>query len=217
MIFSRRCFIGRIRRLDREGIELENRMIRMSSVVVGLLVTLALTAARVNAQDPGKSADPAQKPTRQDQNNQASKPACSKEKPIKYHKLETKNYTVELPEGWEAGEETSFGQREIHPPSQKAADSDVNAGASMSTMTGPGLGKQSWDQLYQTSLYFITRFGASSKKMVATPYKLGKSAQGFEACSWTSRGSKKRKSTSCAVWPFVKPSSARIPRTSRSR
>ena len=55
----------------------------------------------------------------------------------------------------------------------------------MSSMTGPGLGRQSWQQLYETSLYFITRYAPNGEKMKATPYQLGKSRQDFETCSWT--------------------------------
>ena len=53
----------------------------------------------------------------------------------------------------------------------------------MSSMTGPGLGRQSWQRLYDTSLYFITRFDRE-QNMIATPYTVGKSKQGFETCSW---------------------------------
>ena len=102
-------------------------------------------------------------------------------KAVPFHKVDTKNYTIEAPEGWEVGDETPFGQREILPG--KAAKLDP--GMAMSSMTGPGLGKQGWDQLYQTSLFFITKFSPNGDKMKATPYKLGKSKQGFDTCSWT--------------------------------
>ncbi len=108
--------------------------------------------------------------------------------PAKHRKVETKNYTIEVPAGWEVGEETPFGQREIVP----AKGPEGAVVGSMSSMTGPGLGKQSWDQLYNTSLYFITRYAPGKGKMTATPYKLGKSKQGFETCSWTMLDEQKR-------------------------
>ena len=137
----------------------------------------------------------------------------SKETAIVYRKVETTNYIIEVPEKWEVSQETPFGQREIHPAKEaakeKAADStkevaksgdigesrgdksassrpETEKGPSMSSMTGPGLGKQSWDQLYKTSLFYITRSGREGgSKMKPTAYTLGKSKQGFETCSWT--------------------------------
>jgi hypothetical protein len=100
---------------------------------------------------------------------------------MRYTKFEAKNYVLEVPEGWEVGAETPFGQREIL-PGKKA---NAAKGSSMSLMTGPGLGQQSWDQLYQTSLYFITRYAPAGGKMTATPFKVSKTKQGFEACTWT--------------------------------
>lgn len=103
---------------------------------------------------------------------------------VKYVKVDTKNYTLEVPEGWEVGQETSFGQREIVPEKKEG---DMKA-AAMSSMTGPGLGKRSWDDLYKTSLYFITRYDNAQNAKNApkpTPYTLSKSKQGFEACSWS--------------------------------
>ena len=67
---------------------------------------------------------------------------------VRYRTVTTKNYTIQIPESWELGEETPFGQREMNPKVGKGQ---------LTSMTGPGLGKQSWDQLYQTSLYFILR------------------------------------------------------------
>ena len=111
----------------------------------------------------------------------SKKVASVKMQDLQYRKTETKTYTVETPDGWEVGQETPFGQREIRPAKETAAD----RGASMSSMTGPGLGRQSWQQLYETSLFFITRYAPNSEKMKATPYQLGKSRQKFETCSWT--------------------------------
>lgn len=100
--------------------------------------------------------------------------------PIQYVTVETKPYTLEVPKGWQVGQETSFGQREIEP-----SETDKMAkGAALSAMTGPGLGKQSWEQLYRTSLFFITR-SYGTKPVTATSFQLTKTKQGFEAASWT--------------------------------
>ena len=98
---------------------------------------------------------------------------------VEYRVVDTQSFTIEVPSGWTVSEETPWGSRQIRP----SDETNTVKAASMSSMTGPGLGRQSWDRLYQTSLYFITRNGRESK-MKATPYTLGKSKQGFETCSW---------------------------------
>jgi hypothetical protein len=55
----------------------------------------------------------------------------------------------------------------------------------MSTMVGPGLGRQTWDELYKTSNYYILRYAPTGSKMKPLPYKLGKTRQGIDSCSWT--------------------------------
>lgn len=97
-----------------------------------------------------------------------------------YTRVETPRYVVEVPTGWAVSDETPFGQREITP-----VDDPTPARASMSTMTGPGLGRQSWDDLYKTSNYYITRYSSEGSTMKATPYRIGKTRQGLESCSWT--------------------------------
>ena len=98
---------------------------------------------------------------------------------VEYHKMDTQSFVIEIPQGWTVSSETPWGSREIRP----SDDAKVVKAASMSSMTGPGLGRQSWHRLYDTSLYFITRYGRENK-MKATPYTLGKSKRGFETCSW---------------------------------
>lgn len=114
-----------------------------------------------------------------------SKPARAKDekavKAVKYVEVKTANYTFEVPQGWKVGEETPFGQREMHPSAGGKQDETQG----MSSMTGPGLGKRSWQDLYDTSLYFITRYAPKGGEMKATKYVLGKSKQGFETCSWS--------------------------------
>ncbi len=137
------------------------------------------------------------------QGKKESKQRQSTNAKIAYRTLKTTNYTLEVPEKWEVGEETSFGQREIRPDrermgakgtAERGSGADEKSGekraikpqeATFSSMTGPGLGKQSWDQLYQTSLFFITRFvPEGTGKMKATPYVLGKTKLGFATCAW---------------------------------
>jgi hypothetical protein len=81
-------------------------------------------------------------------------------------RVETPKYVIEVPKGWEVGEETSFGQREIN-------------GGGMTTMTG-GRTKATWDELYKTSLYFIRR----GTKDEPTPFRLGKNKKGYETMSF---------------------------------
>ena len=159
--------------------------------------TFSLPVFCCAAQGVKRNSDTSAKAADRTQEREA-KIASAKQKKIVYQKVETKNYTIEVPENWEVGEETSFGQREIHPgkemkenkeikeakETRNAKEIVVDRGASMSSMTGPGLGRQTWKQLYDTSLYFITR-GPNKDKMKATQYQIGKSKQNFETCSWT--------------------------------
>jgi hypothetical protein len=85
-------------------------------------------------------------------------------------RVETSSYSLEVPKGWEVSRETSFGQREFDGPTGRMSAMTANAGV-----------KPDWDRLYNTSLYFIMR----EKKGKATPYKLGKSEQGYNTCSFT--------------------------------
>jgi hypothetical protein len=86
-------------------------------------------------------------------------------------KVKTKAYTVEVPKAWAVGGQTPWGARSITPEKSPATELGV--------MTA-GVTKQSWDQLYKTSLFFIQR----QEKGTATPYKLSKTATGYEACSF---------------------------------
>ncbi len=87
-----------------------------------------------------------------------------------YTRIETATYVIEVPTGWEVSEETPWGQRKAHP---KDAEGELGV------MTAPP-GRQSWEQLYQTSLYFILR----EEKGKPTPYRLGKTSSGFETASF---------------------------------
>ena len=122
----------------------------MQKIISGMIVTvaLALTVVCAIAEDDKKNAVARPKAARHEQKGQRRKGAVTKKMTTPYRKTETKNYIVETPEGWEVGHETPFGQREIRP----AKETEADRGASMSSMTGPGLGRQSWQQLYETSL-----------------------------------------------------------------
>ena len=85
-------------------------------------------------------------------------------------KVVTPAYSLEVPKGWEVSKETPFGQREFDGPKGKMTAMTANAGP-----------KPDWDQLYKTSMFFIMR----EKKGTATPYKLGKTDQGYNTCSFT--------------------------------
>jgi hypothetical protein len=110
----------------------------------------------------------------------AAPPESPAAAPKKFVTVDTRSYTLESPEGWIVSEETSFGQREIHPKEDKQG---AKIGA-MTAMTGAGLGKQEWEQLYRTSLYFITR-SFPPAKYDAKPFTLLKTRKGYDACTWT--------------------------------
>jgi len=85
-------------------------------------------------------------------------------------RVETSAYSLEVPKGWVVSKETSFGQREFDGPKGRMTAMTANAGPN-----------PDWDRLYQTSLYFIMR----EKRGKATPYKISKTSQGYNSCSFT--------------------------------
>lgn len=85
-------------------------------------------------------------------------------------RVKTSSYEVEVPKGWNVTRETSFGERTF-----RAEKGEMTA------MTARGAGAQGWDRLYRTSLFFIQR----SNPGKATPYELSKTAQGYEAASFS--------------------------------
>ncbi len=87
-----------------------------------------------------------------------------------YSRVTTASYSIELPTGWDVSEETRWGQRKANPK---------GAAGELGVMTAPPM-NQSWDQIYQTSLYFIQR----ESKGKPTPYRLGKTASGLETASF---------------------------------
>ena len=88
-----------------------------------------------------------------------------------YVRVETRAYSVELPKGWKFGDETPWGARKM---------SNSKSAGEMGTMTA-GPSKATWDELYKTSMYFIMR----EEKGKATPFKIEKTSQGYEACTFT--------------------------------
>lgn len=88
-----------------------------------------------------------------------------------YSRVVTSKYTIDVPNGWVVEKETPWGARSIQP--------DKKAKGELGVMTAPP-GKQSWDQLYQTALYFIQR----EDKGKATPYRLVKTPSGLQAASF---------------------------------
>lgn len=87
-----------------------------------------------------------------------------------YSRIQSSTYSVEVPRGWEVSRQTPWGQRTMN-PKDKAGELGV--------MTAPP-GRQTWDELYQTSLYFIKR----QSKGKPTPYRISKMPNGLEAASF---------------------------------
>lgn len=85
-------------------------------------------------------------------------------------RLETKTYSIEVPKGWEIGKETPWGDRKVTPSN----------GGQLGAMTAPP-SQQSWEELYQTALYFINR----EEKGKATPFEKVKTKRGYEAASFS--------------------------------
>jgi hypothetical protein len=88
-------------------------------------------------------------------------------------RIETNAYVIEVPKGWSVQRETPWGAREI-----------TGGPGEFSAMTGRGAGKQGWDQLYRTSLFFVMRAEGNSGAK-ATPYKIVKTKQGYDAMSFS--------------------------------
>ncbi len=91
--------------------------------------------------------------------------------PDGFVQVTSKAYTVEVPKSWTVGSQTPWGARSITPSLGKDTELGV--------MTA-GVTKQSWDQLYKTSLFFIYQ----QEPGKATPYRLGKTKTGYESCSF---------------------------------
>lgn len=99
------------------------------------------------------------------------KDATAKDLGDGYVRVTTPDYTIDLPKGWEVGTETPWGQRKMA-PSQGRGELGV--------MTAPP-SRQGWDQIYQTSLYFILR---EERGLEATPYEMTKTKKGYEAAQF---------------------------------
>jgi len=87
-----------------------------------------------------------------------------------YVLVKTEKYSFEIPRGWTVGEETPWGARDMVPTSGTGKLGAMTAGPT----------KASWDELYKTSLYFIQR----EEKGKATPFRTGKTKQGYECMSF---------------------------------
>lgn len=84
--------------------------------------------------------------------------------------FESDKYSFEVPKGWSVGKETPWGARDITTKSGSGKFGAMTAGP---TQAG-------WDELYQTSLYFIKREGKGKE----TPYRIGKSKLGYATMSF---------------------------------
>ena len=81
-------------------------------------------------------------------------------------------YTVEVPEGWHVGEVTPYGSRDFEP---------ATGSGDMNVMTAPP-SESTWEDTYQTALYFILRRSPSD---TPTPYRVYKKDNGLEAATFT--------------------------------
>ncbi len=84
--------------------------------------------------------------------------------------LDTAKYSFEIPKGWNVGSETPWGARDLSP--------GRGAGKLGAMTAGPT--NASWEQLYQTSLYFIQR----EEPGKPTPFRLGRTKNGYESMSF---------------------------------
>lgn len=85
-------------------------------------------------------------------------------------KVDTPRYSFEVPRGWNVGDETPWGARDILP--------EEGAGKLGAMTAGPS--QASWEDLYRTSLYFILR----EEPGQPTPFRLGETKQGYESMSF---------------------------------
>ena len=88
-----------------------------------------------------------------------------------YMRVTAPSYTVEVPQGWEVGDVTSYGSRDFEPQDGKG---DFNV------MTAPP-SNASWEDTYSTALYFILRRNPQDK---ASAYELTKRDDGVEAATF---------------------------------
>ena len=84
--------------------------------------------------------------------------------------FDSERYSFEIPKGWIAGKETPWGARDITPSEGKGKLGAMTAGP---TQAG-------FDELYQTSLYFIKREGEGKE----TLYRTGKTKLGYACMSF---------------------------------
>lgn len=85
-------------------------------------------------------------------------------------RIDAPRYSFEVPRGWTVGAETPWGARDILPN---------EGGGKLGAMTA-GPSRASWDDLYRTSLFYILR----EDRGEPTPYRLGKTQQGYESMSF---------------------------------
>lgn len=86
-------------------------------------------------------------------------------------RVKTSAYSLEVPKGWKVSPETPWGARKMVPTEGRGELGAMTAGPT----------RASWDDLYRTSLYFIQR----EEQGKPTPYTVSKTAQGYEAASFT--------------------------------
>ena len=87
-----------------------------------------------------------------------------------YVRFKSDTYQIDVPKDWKVSSETWYGQRKVSPKS---------GGGELGVMTAPP-SRQSWDQVYQTALFYINREESGQP----TPYVLTKTKNGYEAATF---------------------------------
>jgi hypothetical protein len=102
----------------------------------------------------------------------AQKDAKRVELPDGFVRVETREYSIEVPRDWTVSSQTPWGARKATPKGEKGAELGVMTAAPS---------QASWESLYRTSLYFIER----EEPGEATPFTLGKTREGLETMSFS--------------------------------
>lgn len=88
-----------------------------------------------------------------------------------YVRVDTSSYVIDVPRDWKVTEETPWGARKASPSGSRG---------DLGVMTAPP-SRQSWAQLYRTSLYFILREDPNGKP---TEPEITKRKDGLEVCTF---------------------------------
>ncbi len=104
------------------------------------------------------------------QGNSAQTPPKNRGSKMKFVLVETPKYSMEIPADWTMGDETPWGATDIIPK--------VGQGKLGAMTAGPT--QASWDELFETSMYFIRR----EEPGTPTAIREGKTKLGYESASF---------------------------------